>query len=43
MRKLGIIAVISLIALVVAAAHSVGGKAGWSDPALLVTHPPDHA
>ncbi len=37
MRKLGIIAVLSLIALVVAAAHSVGGKAGWSsDLALLV-------
>jgi hypothetical protein len=36
MRRIGIVAVPYLIALVVAAAHSVGGKAGWSDPALLV-------
>ena len=36
MRSIGIIAVPYLIALVLAAARPVGGKAGWSDPALLV-------
>jgi hypothetical protein len=36
MRRIGIVAVLYLIVLVLAAARSVGGMAGWSDPALPV-------
>ena len=36
MRRTGIFAVLYLIALVLPAARSIGGKAGWSGPALLL-------